>query len=222
MSQQHCWDIFLLLTMKKALLFFFSFLCLTVFSQDTLRTFYSGGQPKEVYTVNQAKEKEGDYVHYTRYGTKYISGHYKNGEPIGLWEFYSSDVNGYLVQKLDFDTHKETYVDSLRVPSLICGPRYFGGNMLQQEYIQRRIRTDFKESERQEMKGKIVSVNFSIDPKTLKPVGIECTDGTVTPEMRAQMVKIVSEMPAWLQPVCKSTGETQPIPVWRFTAVFVF
>jgi hypothetical protein len=188
-------------------------------SGDTthVTTRYKDGKVNEQFVRNKNGEKDGSYIRYTRYGKKYIVGQYADGIPVGIWEFYSSDVNGVLVQKLDFDTHKELFVDSLRVPSLICGPRYFGGNMLEYEYIGRRIRSDFTAAERNQYKGKVLSVNFTIDKVTLKPAFVSCADQTLPKIIQDKMVKIVSEMPAWLPPVCKA-GDA----VWNFSVPFAF
>ena len=98
-----------------------AFFLLPLFSsaQDTTHvvTHYRDGQINDIYRRNSNGEKDGDYIRYTRLGKKYISGHYSNGIPIGIWQFYSSDTSGILVQTLDFDKHKETFVDSNRVHS---------------------------------------------------------------------------------------------------------
>lgn len=178
---------------------------------------YSNGSVNESYRLNAAGNKEGVYVRYSRYGKKFVSGQYENGKPSGIWEFYSSDTLGKLVQKLDFTNHKELYVDSLRVPSLICGPRYFGGNMIKQEYIQQSIKNRFTETERAMLKGQSFTVVFTIDEKTLKPIGVNCDDNALPDDTRRKLEQIVTDMPAWLPPVCKNSSE-----VWRFSVVFVF
>jgi hypothetical protein len=206
--------------MIKNLLFTFSLLLtLAVSAQDTVHvtTSYTKGQKNEDYFRNLEGNKHGKYRRFTRYGKLYIDGQYNNGSPVGTWNFYSSDTLGELVQKLDFDTHKEIMVDSFRVPSLICGPRYFGGNMLQQEYVQHRIKTDFSETERARLKGTSVLVVFEIDPKTYKPYGVVIEDNALSDDIKAKITKIVNEMPAWLPPVCKGGP-----PVWRMSVVFLF
>lgn len=207
--------------MKQIFIFLFAFVPALAFSQaDTgkIVTHYKGGEINEEYSRNKDGNKDGAYVRYTRFGKKYIVGQYANGTPVGNWEFYSSDASGVLVQKLDFTSHKETIVDSLRIPTMICGPRYFGGNMLKQEFLQLHIKTDFTEAEREQYQGQAFTVFFTIDEKTLKPIGISCTDPGLTDAARKKLIQIVSEMPAWLPPVCGKGAD----PVWRYSAVFVF
>lgn len=205
----------------KQIIFLLSLLPLFLFAQqDTTKveTKYRNGELNEQYSTNKNGVKVGSYTRYTRYGKKYIVGQYDNGMPVGAWEFYSADTNGVLVEKLDFTTHKELFVDSLRVPSLICGPRYFGGNMLKQEYIQNRIKTDFTDAEKEQYKGQTFTVLFVIDDKSFKAVGVSCNDSGLSEDAKKKMEKIVSEMPAWLPPVC---GKDKEI-VWRFSVAFVF
>lgn len=210
--------------MKTCLLFLFLTIPFLAYSQIPVKpdtgkvvTYYREGVINESYTLNAKGKKEGAYERNTRYGKKYIRGQYANGNPVGVWEFFSSDTTGVLVQKLDFNSHKELFVDSLRVPALICGPRYFGGNMIKQEYIQNAIKEQFTEAEREMYKGQTFSVMFSIDKITLKPIGVSCTDAGISEDIRKKMELIVSQMPAWLPPVCKESSE-----VWRFSVAFVF
>jgi hypothetical protein len=203
--------------MKKIGLLFIFFLSLNLSAQDTIRTAYFSGKLNEVYVKDSAGEKNGSYVRYSRYGKKFISGQYQHGLPSGIWEYYSADTVGTLVQKLNFDTHQELFVDSARIPALICGPRYFGGNMLQQEYIQYHIRKSFSLEERNKYKGLTISVELNIDPETMKPMGVTCIDPRISTETRKELIRIISSMPAWLPPVCKSDNQ-----VWRFTIVFAF
>ena len=190
-----------------------------IIAQDTIHvtTSYTNGKKNEDYFRNLEGNKHGKYQRFTRYGKLYIEGQYNNGTPVGIWNFYSTDTLGELVQKLDFDSHKELMVDPYRVPSLICGPRYFGGNMLQQEYIQQRIKSDFTETEQAQLKGTSVLVVFEIDPKTYKPYGVVVEDNALSDDIKLKITKIVSEMPAWLPPVCKDGT-----PVWRMSVVFLF
>src|ERR1044072_2147948 len=102
--------------MKQLLLFAFAFcFSLTIAAQDTAHivNYYGDGKLHEKYDLNSKKEKNGAYICYSTFGKIYISGHYKNGMPVGTWEYFSSDTSGILVQKLDFDTHKELFVDPL-------------------------------------------------------------------------------------------------------------
>lgn len=178
---------------------------------------YKNGKPDEDYYLNAAGNKNGKYIRYTRNGKPYMQGQYKNGTPVGTWNFYSGDTTGELVQTLNFDTHKETFVDSLRVHSLICGPRYFGGNMLKQEYIQQRIKTDFTPEERTQLKGKSIMAVFEVDSVTFTTYGITIEDASISADLRAKMVKIIKEMPAWLPPVCNNGSM-----VWRMSVIFMF
>lgn len=201
------------------ILLFLAFGPVALLAQDTVHvtTSYTNGKKNEDYFRNPEGNKHGMYQRFTRYGKLYIEGQYNNGTPVGIWNFYSTDTNGTLVQKLDFDVHKEVMVDPLRVPSLICSPRYFGGNMLQQEYIQQRIKTDFTETERASLKGTSVLVVFEIDLKTYNPYGIVIEDNALSEDIKLKITKIVIEMPAWLPPVCKDEA-----PVWRMSVVFLF
>lgn len=189
-------------------------------AQDTIpvKTTYKDGARNEEYFVNKQGNRVGKYVRYTRYGKVYTEGQYNNGTPVGTWNYYRADTSGALVETLDFDNHKETYVDSLHVPSLICGPRYFGGNTAKQEYIQLRIKTDFTEAERATMKGKSVLVEFEVDPKKFTTYAISVHNNEIPEAMRNKMKTIVAEMPAWLPPVCSKGAQ----PVWRMSVVFVF
>lgn len=202
---------------------FFTFLLFLVsfslFAQDTthVNTYYPGGKLNERYVVNSKKEKNGEYIRYSSFGKKYISGQYKNGQPVGVWEYFSSDTLGILVDSLNFDTHKELFVDPLHVSSLLCGPRYFGGKMLENEYINHRIQTDFTPEEKAFYHGQNFSVVFTIDSTTMKPVGISIDDPNLSPAFAAKIITIVSEMPAWLPPVCVGKEE-----VWRFSVTFIF
>ena len=89
--------------------------------------------------------------------------------------------------------------------------------MLQQEYIQMRIKSDFTETERQRLKGTSVLAVFDVDPLTYKTIGINVDDAALTEDLKNKIIKIVSEMPAWLPPVCKDKNL-----VWRMSVVFVF
>lgn len=188
-------------------------------AQDTIpvKTTYKDGAQNEMYSVNKDGIRIGKYIRYTRYGKVYTDGQYNNGTPVGIWNYYSADTSGKLVQTLDFDQHKETFVDSVNVNSLVCGPRYFGGNTAKQEYIQLRIKTDFTEQERTMMKGKSVMAVFEVDPKTFTTYAITIENNALPKDIIDKMSKIIAEMPAWLAPVC--TGGT---PVWRMSVVFVF
>ncbi len=204
----------------KHLIFLLAFTISTfAIAQDTIHvtTVYKAGQKNEDYYRNPAGDKHGKYVRFTKYGNKYVEGQYTNGFPSGIWNYYSADTAGILVQTLDFDKHKETFCDSMRVQGLICGPRFFGGNMLQQEYIQMRIKSDFTETERQRLKGTSVLAVFDVDPLTYKTIGINVDDAALTEDLKNKIIKIVSEMPAWLPPVCKDKNL-----VWRMSVVFVF
>ena len=181
-------------------------------------THYGDGKLNESYIINSQKQKNGEYVRYNHFGKKYISGQYKNGEPIGIWEFYSSDSTAVLVQKLDFDAHKELFVDPLRIPQMICGPRYFGGNMLKNEFIEHHIATDFTSEEKKMYAGQSFSVLFTIDSVSLKPVGISISDEQkLSPDFSAKLIAAVAAMPAWLPPACENKNK-----VWRFSVKFVF
>ena len=206
--------------MKNIFLLSFAFLFSTcLFSQNTTRVInhYRDGQVYDSYLRNSASEKDGGYVQYSRFGKKYISGQYANGLPVGIWNFYSSDTSGALVQILNFDTHTETFVDSNRVPALICGPRFFGGRMIQNEYLARRIKTDFTNEEKTFYRGQTFIISFSIDPKTLKVVGVSVDDQNLPDPFENKLLAIASEMPSWLPPVCKDKSE-----VWRFSVPIVF
>ncbi len=192
----------------------------SVFSQDTIpvQTTYKDGGKNEVYSTNKDGIKIGKYVRYTRYGKVYVEGQYNNGNPVGIWNYYSADTVGFLVQTLNFDTHKETFVDSVHVPSLVCGPRYFGGNAGKQEYIQLHINTDFTEQEKAMMKGKAVMVVFEVDDKSFTTFAVTVEDNALPLDIRTKIHKIVTDMPAWLPPVCDKGDH----PVWRQSVVFVF
>lgn len=188
-------------------------------AQDTthVNTVYKGGEKNEYYYRDGNGNKIGKYLRYTRYGNTYIEGQYYNGQPVGVWNYYTAENTGKLVQTLNFDAFKETFLDTVNVPSLICGPRYFGGNMAKQEYVQYRISTDFTPAEHQRLKGTSVMAVFDIDTKTYKTNSISVDDPALSEDLRAKMVKIIREMPAWLPPICK--GGT---PVWRMSVVFLF
>ncbi len=177
---------------------------------------YNDGQIYDSFMRNSVGEKEGAYVQYSRFGKKYISGQYNNGVPFGTWNYYSADTSGRLVQTLDFDSHKEVFVDSIRVPALICGPRFFGGRIAQNEYIARRIKSDFTKEEREAYRNRPFIVSFSIDHQTLKVVGVSVDDKDLQDAFKNKLLAIVSEMPSWLPPVCKDKNE-----VWRFSVAIV-
>ncbi len=191
-----------------------------VSAQDTIpfKSTYKGGSRNEEYLVNKDGNRIGKYIRYTRYGKVYTEGQYNNGTPVGIWNYYRPDTSGLLVETLNFDTHKETYVDSINVNSLVCGPRYFGGNTAKQEYIQLRIRTDFTEEQRAFMKGKSVMAVFEIDILTFTTYAITIENYGYPKDIVDKMYKIISEMPAWLAPVC----DKGDVPVWRQSVVFVF
>jgi hypothetical protein len=179
---------------------------------------YKDGSKNESYFVNTEGNKVGKYVRFTRYGNVYTEGQYDNGSPVGIWKYYAADTGGALVETLDFSTHKETFLDSANVNSLVCGPRYFGGNSAKQEYVQLRIITDFTEQERAMMKGKMIMAVFTIDDKSYKTMDVTIEDNALPYDIRVKMQKIVVEMPAWLAPVCDKEDK----PVWRQSVVFVF
>lgn len=195
------------------------FLCTVLSAQDTTRitNYYRDGLTYDTYTRNTAGEKEGVYVQYTRFGKRFIVGKYTNGIPTGVWNYYSSDTAGVLVQTLNFDTHTETFVDSNRVSAMICGPRYFGGRTAQNEYIARRVKTDFTKEEKETYRGRPFIVSFSIDPKTLKVVGATIEDTDLQESFRKKLLAVANEMPAWLPPVCSGKNE-----VWRFSIPVIF
>lgn len=205
--------------MKNVLFFATILFSIALSAQDTTRVVnhYRDGQVFDSFTRNSQNEKEGSYVQYSRFGKLYMSGQYKNGIPTGIWNYYSSDTSGVLVQTLNFDTHTETFVDSNRVTALICGPRYFGGRTAQNEYIARRVHSDFTKEEKDAYRGRPFVISFSIDPKTLKVVGVSIEDKDLQEPFKNKLVAIVSEMPAWLPPVCKDKNE-----VWRFSVPVVF
>ena len=206
--------------MKNLIALTFGFLLsLSIFAQDSTHhvTYYRDGKLNEKYIINSNNEKDGEYVRFTRYGNKYISGQYKSGKPVGIWEYFSSDTEGVLVQKLDFDNHKELFVDPLKVTTLICGPRYFGGSMIQNEYIANRIKTDFTANEKAFYHGQNFTVTFTIDSVSMKPIGVSVDDPNLPIGFSSKMFTIISEMPAWLPPVCVDKSE-----VWRFSVVFIF
>jgi hypothetical protein len=206
--------------MKNILCFFTAiFLSASLSAQDTTRVtnHYRDGQTYDTYTRNTAGEKEGVYVQYTRFGKRFIVGQYKNGIPTGTWNYYSADTSGVLVQTLNFDTHTETFVDSNRVPALICGPRFFGGRIAQNEYIARRVKSDFTKEEKETYRGRPFVISFSIDHSTLKVVGATIDDKDLSEPFKNKLLKIVNEMPAWLPPVCKDKDE-----VWRFSVPIIF
>jgi hypothetical protein len=209
--------------MKKLLfllLLFCPALTVQVNAQDTIAvsTVYKEGGRNEVYYVNKEGNRIGKYLRYTRYGKVYTEGQYNNGTPVGTWNYYSADTAGKLVQTLNFDQHKETFVDSVNVNSLVCGPRYFGGNTAKQEYIQLRIKTDFTEQERAMLKGKSIMAVFEVDSKTFTTYAITIQNNTLPKNVLDKMTKIIAEMPAWLGPVCDKGDQ----PVWRQSVVFVF
>ncbi len=211
--------LFNLVSMKTLFLFAAIFFSSFLYSQDTTRVVnhYNDGQIYDSYRRNAVGEKEGGYVQYSRFGKKLIVGQYNNGVPFGEWNYYSADTSGRLVQTLDFDAHKELFVDSIRMPTLICGPRYFGGRLAQKEYIVRRVNADFTKTEKEDYRSRGFVVSFSIDPKTLKVVGVSIEDNDLQDDFRNKLIRIVSEMPAWLPPVCKDKSE-----VWRFSLAIIF
>jgi len=181
-------------------------------------TYHKNGGINEDYYKSSNGDKIGSYKRYTRYGKLYITGKYNEGMPAGVWYYYSADTSGKLVQALDFDKHKELYVDSLRVPQLFCGPRFFGGNMIQMDYIQKRLRTDFTAEEREKYKGQSFTVSYTVDATTLKPILITPDQTYLSPDMAKRFIQIVKDMPAYLPPVCRPGSE----PVWRTNVVFYF
>jgi hypothetical protein len=206
--------------MKNALLILVLLISGNLVAEDTIpvNTTYKDGSKNEVYFTNKDGNRTGKYVRYTRYGKVYTEGQYNNGTPVGVWNYYSADTAGKLVQTLNFDTHKETYVDSSNVNSLVCGPRYFGGNAAKQEYIQLRIRNDFTDQEKAAMKGKSVMAVFEVDILTLTTYAISVENYGYSRNVIDKMNRIIAEMPAWLPPVCDKGDH----PVWRQSVVFVF
>ncbi|HEU4718001.1 MAG TPA: hypothetical protein VFU15_09210 [Bacteroidia bacterium] len=202
-----------------ALLAFFVLLQFSLRAQDTthVTTHYHNGKVNEQFTQNKKGDKEGNYLRYSTHGKTLVTGQYKDGVPVGVWNYYSSDTSGTLVDRLDFDTHKELFVDSLRVPQLICGPRYFGGNLAKNEYIAHRIRTDFTPNEIAPYHGQSFTVTFAIDTTTMKPVMPVLDESGLPSSVVEKMKQIVLDMPAWLPPVCKDKNE-----VWQFSVVFTF
>ncbi len=203
-------------------LFFISYSLLLsscIFGQDTTRVVnhFRDGKVYDTYLRNSNSEKEGAYIQYSRFGKKYIVGQYQNGEPKGVWNYYSSDTSGVLVQTLNFDSHTEFFVDSNKVTSLICGPRFFGGRMAQNEYIAHHIQNEFSNEEKTVYKGQVFVLSFSVDPKTLKVVGVTVDDPTIPDLFEKKLLKIAFDMPTWLPPVCKEKSE-----VWRFSVAVVF
>ncbi|MGL4597954.1 MAG: hypothetical protein ACRCYO_10510 [Bacteroidia bacterium] len=188
-------------------------------AQDSIQTLtrYKQGQVNESYWRLPTGEKHGTYKRYTRYGNTYISGQYDHGKPIGIWELYKADSSKKLVQRLNFDTHQELFLDSANFPTLFCGPRFFGGNMLQNEYIDRAIKTQFTEAERQALKGKSILVAFSIDQQTLKPINIKVATAGIDLATQKKLVAIVETMPVWL-PAIPRAGTC----VWEFSVPFLF
>ncbi|CAN5206251.1 hypothetical protein BH09BAC5_BH09BAC5_12250 [soil metagenome] len=186
----------------------------SVFAQDSIRieNYYHDGTVYDIFFKNAEGQRQGPYLQYSRFGKKYVEGQYNNGLPVGIWNYFSSDTSGTLVQILNFDTHQETFVDSNRVTSLICGPRYFGGRVAKNEYVARRIESDFTSEEKANYKGMVYVLSFSIDPKTMKVTGVSVDDQNLPETMKAKMYAIANEMPAWLPPVCKDKSE-----VWRFS-----
>lgn len=207
--------------MKKLLLFTFLLPLFAFAQKDTthVQTHYQNGKVNEEYVLNKDGNRDGAYIRKTRNGKNYIKGQYSNGQPTGIWEYYASDTTGELVEKLDFDSHKELFVDKYRVPSLICGPRFFGGSMIEQEYIQNHIKSDFTADERTAMAGQRYTVSFVIDSTTLKVISgsVMVNEKEVTPAVNDRLVKAVQDMPSWLAPICHGEGE-----VWRFSVTFVF
>ena len=214
--------------MKTTITLFILFFAMCFYSQpvhagsdgDTIpvTNTYKDGAKNEIYFVNKEGNKVGKYVRYTRYGKVYTEGSYDNGTPVGIWNYYRPDTSGALVQTLDFTNHKETFVDSLNVNSLVCGPRYFGGNTAKQEFVQLRIKTDFTEDERALLKGKMIMAVFAVDDKSYTTMDVTIEDNALPYEIRNKMQKIILDMPAWLPPVCDKGDE----PVWRQSVVFVF
>jgi hypothetical protein len=199
-----------------ALFLFFSSL-LTAQDSILVENHFHDGTLFDVCKKNPSNEKVGPYVQYSHFGKKFITGQYNKGVAYGIWNYYSSDTSGVLVQTLNFDTHTETYVDSNRVTSLICGPRYFGGRMAENEFVARRMDSDFSAEEKKAYKGQVYVVAFSIDPKTFKVVGVSLDDSSLPDPVKSRMMKIASDMPAWLPPVCKDKNE-----MWRFSIPIAF
>lgn len=192
----------------------------TVLTRDTLLSVtknYKNGVLEEVYFHNTKGNKDSSYVKYTRHGKIYIQGQYKDGVPVGVWNYYSSDTAGYLVQTLNFDAHKETFVDPRSQHSLICGPRFFGGNFAMHEYVHHRITTDFTAEERAKLKGQRILAVFEVDSVKYTTYAVTIDDKSISWDTRVKMTRIVQEMPAWLPPVCKDGTK-----VWRHSVVFVF
>lgn len=206
--------------MKKLLLLLILTLSVGMSAQDTIpfKNTYKDGSRNEEYFVNKDGNRIGKYVRYTRYGKVYTEGQYNNGTPVGIWNYYRPDTSGLLVETLNFDTHKETFVDSLNVNSLVCGPRFFGGNTAKQEYIQLRIKTDFTAEQKAFMKGKTVMAVFEVDILTFTTYAITIENHAYPVDIVNKMSKIIAEMPAWLSPVC----DKGDVPVWRQSVVFVF
>ena len=180
--------------------------------------YHKNGSVNEDYYKSSNGDKIGSYKRYTRYGKLYITGKYNENMPAGVWYYYSADTSGKLLQVLDFDKHKELYVDSLRVPQLFCGPRFFGGNMIPMDYFQKRLRSDFSAAEREQYKGQSFTVSYTVDATTLKPILITPVQTYLSPDMANRFIQIVKDMPAYLPPVCRPGSE----PVWRTNVVFYF
>ncbi len=188
-------------------------------AQDTTQTItrYKQGQINEQYWRLQSGEKHGSYIRFTRYGNTYLSGRYDHGKPIGIWELYRADSSKQLVQRLNFDTHQELFLDTANFPTLFCGPRFFGGNMIQNEYVANAIQTQFTEAERLALKGKKILVAFSIDQQTLKPIQVKVATADIDVATQKKLIAIVEAMPAWL-PALPRTG----VCVWEFSVPFLF
>jgi hypothetical protein len=75
---------------------------------------------------------------------------------------------------------------------------------------------DFTKEEKAAYHGRPFVISFSIDPKTLKVVGVSVEDKDLSPAFKAKLIAIATNMPAWLPPVCKDKNE-----VWRFSIAVV-
>ncbi|GAB4142128.1 MAG: hypothetical protein Fur0041_17260 [Bacteroidia bacterium] len=205
--------------MRYPITLLFSMLSVMIFAQDRLHIVkkYSSGTVSEDYHLDENGFKHGPYQRYTRFGKIYIQGYYVHGQPDSTWTYYAPDSVGAMVQKLDFKTRKEIFLDTLKVPQLICGPRFFGGNMLQMEYIQYRMQKDFTPAEYARYKNKTFTVSFTVDSVSLKPALIMCDNATIPDNIKKKMIAIVNDMPAFLPPACPGRD-----PVWRISVPFYF
>jgi len=183
-----------------------------VLCQDSIliKTTYKGkhtGKIFEEYYINPNDSlKNNIYKRYSVHGKVIQLGNFKDGNPIGIWNFYESNIWNRKYLSFDFDTQSEIFYKDFNQKKVYCLikvnngfelksidsiARFPGGKMALHYYVFQNLRVDISK-----FKGSFkVNIEIKEDGK-IRVLKIRGRPDDI--KIRGELIKLIQNMPNWI------------------------